>query len=66
MYEINHFRILILSAPAFTEEKEKIAVMIKISVIKLVHRKKMKAEAFKSYADFWKLGGICLWQAKVM
>ena len=56
---------MILSAPAFTEEKVKIAVMIKF-LTKLVHRKEMKAEMFKSYVDFWKLGGICLWQAKVM
>ena len=62
VYEINHFRFLILSASTFTEEEEKIAVMIRF-LSTLVHRKERKAGLFRSYVDFWKLGSICLWFA---
>ena len=51
MYEINHFRILILSASTFTEEKEKTAVMIRF-LFRLVHSKEKKAEMFKAMLIF--------------
>ena len=53
---------MILSASTFTEEEEKIAVMIRF-LSTLVHRKERKAGLFRSYVDFWKLGSICLWFA---
>ena len=51
MYEINHFRILILSASTFTEEKEKTAVVIRF-LFRLVHSKEKKAEMFKAMLIF--------------
>lgn len=40
-----------LIAPEFTEEKEKIVVIIKF-LLKVFHRKEMKAVMIKGYVDF--------------
>lgn len=65
MYELNHLRISILIALAFTEEKEKTVVMIKF-LFKLFHRKEVKAEMFKRYVVSWRFSNVCFWKEEEM
>ena len=52
---------MLIPLALFTEEKEKVAVMVKF-LFKPCRRKEMQ-KYFKGKVFFWKFGRICLWKA---